>query len=79
MSSQKVPKAKKSRFLGIPKTSKVAEKVGFEPTCPFGQNDFESFSLWPLRYFSPYFTSSKNKENFWEISLGTAKNNIIKL
>ena len=32
----------------------MAEKVRFEPTCRFRQNDFESFSLWPLRYFSSY-------------------------
>lgn len=31
---------------------KLAEKVGFEPTCPGGQPHFECGSLWPLRYFS---------------------------
>ena len=30
----------------------VAEAVGFEPTCPCGQLDFESSSLRPLRYAS---------------------------
>ena len=30
----------------------LAEKVGFEPTCPCGQPHFECGSLWPLRYFS---------------------------
>ena len=33
------------------------ETVGFEPTCLLGQNDFESFSLWPLRYVSTIFIS----------------------
>ena len=32
----------------------VAEAVGFEPTCPCGQLDFESSSLRPLRYVSIY-------------------------
>ena len=31
---------------------KKAETVGFEPTCPGGQLDFESSSLRPLRYVS---------------------------
>ena len=30
----------------------MAETVGFEPTCPCGQLDFESSSLRPLRYIS---------------------------
>lgn len=30
----------------------MAEAVGFEPTCPCGQLDFESSSLRPLRYRS---------------------------
>ena len=30
----------------------MAETVGFEPTCPCGQLDFESSSLRPLRYVS---------------------------
>ena len=30
----------------------MAERVGFEPTCPCGQLDFESSSLRPLRYRS---------------------------
>gem|GEM_PF-4999857 len=30
----------------------LAEEVGFEPTCPCGQLDFESSSLQPLRYSS---------------------------
>ena len=30
----------------------LAETVGVEPTCPFGQLDFESSSLRPLRYVS---------------------------
>ena len=30
----------------------VAEAVGFEPTCPFGQPHFECGSLRPLRYTS---------------------------
>lgn len=29
---------------------KMAQSVGFEPTCLLGQLDFESSSLWPLRY-----------------------------
>ena len=28
----------------------LAEEVGFEPTVPCGTPDFESGSLWPLRY-----------------------------
>ena len=28
------------------------ERVGFEPTCPFGQTVFKTASLWPLRYLS---------------------------
>ena len=32
--------------------SELAERVGFEPTCPCGQLDFESSSLRPLRYRS---------------------------
>gem|GEM_PF-4987512 len=28
----------------------MAQSVGFEPTCLLGQLDFESSSLWPLRY-----------------------------
>ena len=30
----------------------LAEKVGFEPTCPCGQPHFECGALRPLRYFS---------------------------
>src|SRR5581483_11332154 len=30
----------------------VAERVGFEPTCPFGQDAFEAPPLRPLRYLS---------------------------
>ena len=33
----------------------LAETVGFEPTCPCGQPDFESGSLRPLRYVSMTF------------------------
>lgn len=33
---------------------KMAESVGFEPTCPFGQLHFECSSLQPLRYASVY-------------------------
>ena len=29
-----------------------AERVGFEPTRPFGQTVFKTASLWPLRYLS---------------------------
>mgnify|MGYP007056508675 CR=1 FL=1 len=32
----------------------LAETVGFEPTCPCGQPDFESSSLRPLRYVSMF-------------------------
>ena len=32
----------------------MAEKVGFEPTCPCGQLHFECSSLQPLRYASMY-------------------------
>jgi hypothetical protein len=30
----------------------MAERVGFEPTCPFGQHAFEARPLRPLRYLS---------------------------
>ena len=30
----------------------VTERVGFEPTRPFGQTVFKTASLWPLRYLS---------------------------
>src|SRR5690606_22182216 len=30
----------------------MAERVGFEPTCPFGQDAFEAPPLRPLRYLS---------------------------
>ena len=33
-------------------TSPRAERVGFEPTRPFGQTVFKTASLWPLRYLS---------------------------
>ena len=32
----------------------MAERVGFEPTSPWGLPDFESGPLWPLRYRSLY-------------------------
>ena len=35
----------------------MAEKVGFEPTCPGRQPHFECGSLWPLRYFSKQYSS----------------------
>ena len=44
---QKENPVKASAFKGF-----VAERVGFEPTCPCGQLDFESSSLQPLRYRS---------------------------
>ena len=31
-----------------------AQRVGFEPTCPFGQTVFKTASLWPLRYLCKY-------------------------
>jgi hypothetical protein len=31
---------------------RVSERVGFEPTCPFGQDAFEAPPLRPLRYLS---------------------------
>ena len=33
----------------------LAERVGFEPTRPFGQTVFKTASLWPLRYLSKLF------------------------
>ena len=33
---------------------RLAERVGFEPTCPFGQDAFEAPPLRPLRYLSVY-------------------------
>ena len=41
---------------------------------PFAEGDFE-FRTFDLSDNSPYIlTVWKNKENFWELSLGTAKN-----
>lgn len=37
-----------TRFQGFP----LADRVGFEPTCPCGQPHFECGSLRPLRYLS---------------------------
>ena len=34
------------------RASRMAERVGFEPTCPFGQDAFEAPPLRPLRYLS---------------------------
>ncbi len=34
---------------------RLAERVGFEPTCPFGQDAFEAPPLRPLRYLSVYY------------------------
>ena len=36
----------------------LTERVGFEPTRPFGQTVFKTASLWPLRYLSGSFGSS---------------------
>src|SRR5687768_6741436 len=33
----------------------MAERVGFEPTCPCGQDAFEAPPLRPLRYLSVYW------------------------
>ena len=44
----------------------LAEKVGFEPTCPLRQTHFECAPLWPLRYFSKstlIFYHSKTKKS----------------
>ena len=43
-----IPMPKYISLWGCPKT----ERVGFEPTRPFGQTVFKTASLWPLRYLS---------------------------
>ena len=40
------------------------ETEGFEPSCPFGQTDFESVSLRPLRYVSKYLSCLKQLRYF---------------
>ena len=35
----------------------MAERVGFEPTCPFGQDAFEAPPLRPLRYLSVTYSA----------------------
>ena len=49
-------KAQKSADTGGKRqvSALMAERVGFEPTCPCGQLDFESSSLRPLRYRSMF-------------------------
>ena len=39
----------------------LAERVGFEPTCPFGQDAFEAPPLRPLRYLSDYLVRRDSK------------------
>src|SRR5215510_7572532 len=41
---------------------RVAERVGFEPTCPFGQDAFEAPPLRPLRYLSALSGPRKSQE-----------------
>ena len=38
--------------IGETEASRMAERVGFEPTCPCGQDAFEAPPLRPLRYLS---------------------------
>ena len=40
------------RFWRFKRFYRLAERVGFEPTCPFGQHAFEARPLRPLRYLS---------------------------
>ena len=40
----------------------MAERVGFEPTCPFGQHAFEARPLRPLRYLSALGRLSRSPE-----------------
>ena len=42
----------------------VAERVGFEPTRPFGQTVFKTASLWPLRYLSVSKTLLSSKKYY---------------
>ena len=62
------PMQKNERPCGAPVF--LAEKVGFEPTCPCGQLDFGSSSLRPLRYFSVFSFSKarKSTEKIWAVS-----------
>ena len=53
------------RILKANKRSKrLAERVGFEPTCPFGQDAFEAPPLRPLRYLSVRCPSLKQTLNY---------------
>ena len=62
--------------------AQLAQMVGFEPTCPCGQLDFESSSLWPLRYicksfiywFLLYQNSGKNASAFLQNHKKVRKN-----
>jgi hypothetical protein len=45
------------RALSSGARRRVAERVGFEPTCPCGQDAFEAPPLRPLRYLSVYWRS----------------------
>ena len=44
------------------------ERVGFEPTRPFGQTVFKTASLWPLRYLSK--RACLLYYSFWSLSRG---------
>ena len=71
----------------------VAETVGFEPTCPCGQIDFESISLRPLRYVSGYYytgnynerqkgsqlTFSKEKQRTWTRIYSRVKKELVEI
>ena len=39
-------------FTSNPQILAGTVRVGFEPTCPFGQTVFKTAALWPLRYLT---------------------------
>ena len=56
-----------------------AERVGFEPTRPFGQTVFKTASLWPLRYLSmdPPFLA-RIRFYHWNIRMSTTNSNFFR-
>ena len=45
------------------KDFQITERVGFEPTRPFGQTVFKTASLWPLRYLSMHEFKPRQRRN----------------
>ena len=48
----------------IKRERRMAERVGFEPTCPFGQDAFEAPPLRPLRYLSPEAVTATDRTRY---------------